>query len=153
FPEEAEWGAEALNRATQGTAMKIGLHVCGGNARRKRVYFTKYDDLAGAFAKAKIDQISLEHCTLSYNMLTLWDKWDFKGEFAVGVIDQRGDDIEGADVIEARTRPVLDYFTPDRLLLTSECGFQHVPLDITRAKLRALVAGAAALRDKGLGNR
>jgi methionine synthase II (cobalamin-independent) len=30
--------------------------------------------------------------------------------------------------------------------LTSECGFQHVPLEITRGKLRALVAAATHLR-------
>ncbi len=146
FPEEAVWGAEALNRACKGLNIKIGLHVCGGNARRKRVYFTRYDDLVDAFKTARVDQVSLEHCTLSYNMLTLWDKWDFKGEFAVGVIDQRGDDIESPELIEKRTRPVLEYFPPERLLLASECGFQHVPLDITRAKLRALVAGANHLR-------
>ncbi len=45
-----------------------------------------------------------------------------------------------------RTGPVLEYFFPDRLYLTSECGFQNVPLEITRGKLRALVAGAKYLR-------
>jgi 5-methyltetrahydropteroyltriglutamate--homocysteine methyltransferase len=149
FPEEAEWAVEALNKAREGLKAKIGLHVCGGNARRKRVYFTKYDDLAAAFAAARIDQVSLEFCTLSYNMLALWDKWHFKGDFAVGVIDQRSDAMESPEVVAERTRPVLEYFDPERLLLASECGFQHVPLDITRGKLRALVAGARYLRAKG----
>jgi 5-methyltetrahydropteroyltriglutamate--homocysteine methyltransferase len=145
FPEEALWAAEALNRASEGLDVKIGLHVCGGNARRKRVYFTKYDDLVAAFAKARIDQVSLEYCTLGYNMLTLWNQWKFQGEFAVGVIDQRGDDFETPELVAQRVRPVLDYFEPERLLLSSECGFQHVPLEITRGKLRALVAGARYL--------
>ena len=149
FPEEAVWGAEALNRAAAGLNIKIGMHVCGGNPRRKRVYFTRYDDLAEGFSKAKIDQVSLEHCTLSYNMLTLWDKWRFKGEFAVGVIDQRSDEMEPPELVAKRTTPVLEYFEPGRLLLASECGFQHVPLDITRGKLRALAAGARYLREGG----
>jgi 5-methyltetrahydropteroyltriglutamate--homocysteine methyltransferase len=147
FPDEAEWAAQALNRAAKGLNIKIGLHVCGGNPRRKRVYFTKYDDLLKGFTTAKVDQVSLEYCTLSYNMLTLWDKWKFKGEFAVGVIDQRSDEMETPEVIAKRARPVLEYFSPDRLYLTSECGFQHVPLEITRGKLRALVAGAKYLRE------
>ena len=146
FPEDAMWAADALNHATQGLNVKIGLHVCGGNARRKRVYFTRYDDLADAFGRARIDQVSLEYCTLSYNMLTLWDKWKFKGEFAVGVVDQRSDSIESPEIIGQRTRPVLEYFDSGKLLLSSECGFQHVPLDITRRKLQALVAGARWLR-------
>ena len=146
FPEEAPWGVEALNRASEGLGVKIGLHVCGGNARRRRVYFTPYADLAKAFDAARIDQVLLEYCTLDYSMLTLWDEWRFKGEFAVGVVDQRSDAIESAETIAERTRPILKFFEPERLLLTSECGFQHVPLEITRGKMRALVAGARLLR-------
>ena len=147
FPDEVVWAAEALNRTIEGLNVKIGLHVCGGNPRRKRVYFTCYDELSEGFKLAKIDQVSLEYCTLSYNMLTLWEKWKFGGEFAVGVVDQRSDDIESPESVARRARPVLDYFEPERVLLTSECGFQHVPLEITRGKLRALVAGARYLRE------
>ncbi len=146
FPEDAAWGVEALNRAIEGLGVRIGLHVCGGNARRKRVYFTPYADLAKAFDVARIGQVLLEYCTLDYNMLTLWDEWRFKGEFAVGVVDQRSDAMESAETIAQRTHPVLKYFEPERLLLTSECGFQHVPLEVTRGKMRALVAGARLLR-------
>jgi len=146
FPGEVEWAAEVLNRASEGLNVKIGLHVCGGNPRRKRVYFTRYDDLVEGFRRVKIDQASLEYCTLGYNMLTLWEKWKFPGEFAVGVVDQRSDAIESPETVAQRTRPVLEYFDPERVLLTSECGFQHVPLEITRGKLRALVAGAHGLR-------
>lgn len=147
FPEEVGWAAEVLNRAIEGLNVKIGMHVCGGNPRRKRVYFTRYDDLLEGFRQVKIDQVSLEYCTLSYNMLTLWDKWKFPGEFLVGVVDQRSDGIESAEIVAERTRPALDYFSPERLLISSECGFQHVPLEITRGKLRALVAGAHRLRE------
>jgi 5-methyltetrahydropteroyltriglutamate--homocysteine methyltransferase len=147
FPEEQTWAAQALNRAAEGVNARIGLHVCGGNAYRRRAYFTRYDDLAEGFSAARIDQLSLEYCTLDYNMLTLWDKWNFKGEFAVGVIDQRSDEMEPPDLVAKRTRPALEYFEPERLLLASECGFQHVPLEITRGKLRALVAGARTLRE------
>ena len=147
FPEDVEWAAEVLNRALEGLDARIGLHVCGGNPRRKRVYFTHYDDLVEGFRRVKIDQVSLEYCTLNYNMLTLWDKWKFPGEFAVGVVDQRSDVIESPETVAERTRPVLDYFDPERVLISSECGFQHVPLEITRSKLRALAAGADRLRE------
>ena len=33
-------------------------------------------------------------------------------------------------------------------VLSSECGFQHVPLDITRGKLKALVAGVRRARER-----
>jgi 5-methyltetrahydropteroyltriglutamate--homocysteine methyltransferase len=139
-PEQSEWAAGILNELIDSLPkVRIGLHVCGGNPRRKRVYFTKYTDLVPAFSRVKIDEVSLEHCTLSYDLMTLWDKWKFKGDLALGVIDQRSDEIETMDVIRKRVEPALKHFPRERLVLTSECGFGHVPLDITRAKLTALV--------------
>lgn len=142
-PEQSEWAVDILNDLIESLGrVRVGLHVCGGNPRRKRVYFTKYTDLAPAFRKARIDEVVLEHCTLGYNLMDLWKLWDFRGDLALGVIDQRSDTIETPDVIRSRVQPALEYFGPERLLLTSECGFGHVPLDITRAKLGVLTQTA-----------
>src|SRR6202162_2228175 len=138
-PEDSVWAAEILNELIDSLPrVTFGLHVCGGNPRRKRVYFTKYTDLVPAFRAAKIDEASLEHCTLGYDLMELWKQWPFKGDLALGVIDQRSDVIETPEIIRKRLTPALAYFSPDRLLLTSECGFGHVPLGITRSKLRVL---------------
>ena len=145
-PEQSEWAAGILNELIASLPpVRIGLHVCGGNPRRKRVYFTRYTDLTPAFRKVHIDEVLLEHCTLGYNLMDLWKVWDFKGDLALGVIDQRSDEIETPEVIRERLEPALDYFPPQRLLLTSECGFGHVPLDITRAKISVLTKTAREL--------
>lgn len=146
-PHQSEWAAEILNELIDslGGGVRIGLHVCGGNPRRKRVYFTKYTDLVPAFRKAKIDEVSLEHCTLGYDLMDLWKEWDFKGDLALGVIDQRSDEIETTEVIRRRIEPALEHFPRERLILTSECGFGHVPLDITHAKMKALVEASHTL--------
>ena len=56
----------------------------------------------------KIDEVSLEHCTLSYDLMELWKQWPFKGDLALGVIDQRSDPIETPQLIggaaDARAR-------------------------------------------------
>jgi 5-methyltetrahydropteroyltriglutamate--homocysteine methyltransferase len=140
-PDQSEWAAGILNELIESLGdVRVGLHVCGGNPRRKRIYFTKYYDLVPAFKKVKIDEVSLEHCTLGYDLMKLWEMWDFKGDLALGVIDQRSDTIETTDVIRQRMEPALKYFPPERLMLTSECGFGHVPLNITLSKLRALTS-------------
>ena len=64
------------------------------------------------------------------------------------MIDQRIDNIETISEIENNTKPLLQHFTPDRILLTSECGFGHVPIEITRTKLKKLVESAKYLRTK-----
>jgi 5-methyltetrahydropteroyltriglutamate--homocysteine methyltransferase len=146
-PEDSLWAAGILNELIDSLPrVKFGLHVCGGNPRRKRIYFTKYTDIVPAFRAAKIDEVSLEHCTLSYDLMELWKQWPFKGDLALGVIDQRSDPIETPQLIRERLTPALAYFSLDRLLLTSECGFGHVPLDITRNKLRVLTETCRELR-------
>jgi 5-methyltetrahydropteroyltriglutamate--homocysteine methyltransferase len=146
-PEQSEWAAGILDEliATLPDHVRVALHVCGGNPRRKRVYFTKYMDLVPAFSAVDIDEVSLEHCTLGYDLMELWKVWPFDGDLALGVIDQRSDEIETTDVIRERVEPALEHFPRERLILTSECGFGHVPLDITRAKLGALVAACREL--------
>ncbi len=146
-PQQSEWAAEIVNELIDSLPkVRVALHVCGGNPRRKRIYFTKYHDLAPAFQKMKIDEVSLEHCTLGYDLMTLWEMWDFRGDLALGVIDQRSDEIETTEVIRERMKPALKHFPPDRLMLTSECGFGHVPIEITRQKLRALTQACETFR-------
>lgn len=148
-PEDSVWAAEILNELIDSLPrVKFGLHVCGGNPRRRRVYFTKYTDLVPAFRTVKVDEVSFEHCTLGYDLMDLWKQWDFKGSLALGVIDQRSDAVETSEIIRERLMPALVYFSADRLLLTSECGFGHVPLDITRSKLRVLVQTCRELRTR-----
>ncbi|GGF22096.1 cobalamin-independent methionine synthase II family protein [Flavobacterium limi] len=146
-PEESLWAAEILAELIESLPQKvrIGLHVCGGNPRRKRVYFTKYTDLVEAFKRVPVDELMLEHCTLGYNMLELFDIWDYKGDLALGVIDQRSDELESVEEIRERIRPALEYFPAERLILTSECGFGHVPIDITHSKLKRLVEASKIL--------
>ena len=93
-----------------------------------------------------IDEVLLEHCTLSYDLMNLWKDWDFRGDLGLGVIDQRSDVIETVDVVRKRVEPALKHFPRERLILTSECGFGHVPLDITRQKLRVLAETCRELR-------
>jgi 5-methyltetrahydropteroyltriglutamate--homocysteine methyltransferase len=146
-PEQSEWAADVLNELIDSLpkTVRTGLHVCGGNPRRKRIYFTKYMDLAPAFRKMNIQEVSLEHCTLSYDLMQLWSLWDFKGDLALGVIDQRSDEIETVDVVQRRIEPALKHFPRERLVLTSECGFGHVPLEITHKKLAVLVKASHEL--------
>ena len=143
------WGAEILNYIIEKfPGIKFNLHVCGGNAHRKRGFFGRYTDMINAFKILKVDEIHLEHCSLHYPMLNIFKEWNFTGSISAGVIDQRIDEIETVNQIENHTRPLLNYFTPNKILLTSECGFGHVPIEIARSKLKILVESAEYLRKK-----
>ena len=100
-----------------------------------------------AFKKLKIDEIHLEHCSLHYSMLDVFKEWNFKGKISLGVIDQRIDNIESKDDILKAIQPALKYFEKNKIMLTSECGFGHVPIDIVRDKVKKLVEVAKELRN------
>ena len=146
---ESEWGADVLNYIIKKfPGIKFNLHICGGNAHRKRGFFGRYTEMINAFKKLNIDEIHLEHCSLHYPMLDIFKEWDFKGSLSAGVVDQRIDETESVEEVEKFTQPLLKFFNPEKILLTSECGFGHVPIEITRAKLKKLVEAAKILRKK-----
>jgi len=142
-PKECIWAADVINNIIDAFPnLKFGLHVCGGNAHRKRGYFGRYTEMLEGLKKLKVHEIHFEHCTLHYNMLDVFKDWKFNGILSFGAVDQRTDEIESVDQVHDRIKPVLEYFDQSRILISSECGFGHVPLEITRAKLRILVGAA-----------
>ena len=145
---ETDWAADILNEIIDHfPGVNFNLHVCGGNAHRKRGFFGKYTDMISAFKKLKINEIHLDLCCLHYNMLDVFNEWSFDGKISLGVIDQRIDNTESTEDIIKAIKPALKYFTKDRILLTSECGFGHVPIDIVRSKIKKIVEVAKIIRE------
>ena len=145
--DETDWGADVLNYIIEKFPnVKFNLHICGGNAHRKRGFFGRYTDMITSFKKLKINEIHLEHCSLHYPMLDIFKEWDFNGALSAGVVDQRIDTTETFNDIHENTKPLLKFFESDKILLTSECGLGHVPIDIARAKISQLVEAAEKLR-------
>ena len=97
------------------------------------------------FKILKVDEIHLEHCSLHYKMLDVFNDWKFDGKVSLGVIDQRIDNTETEEDIIKAIKPALEYFPKEKILLTSECGFGHVPIDIVKNKIKMLVATAKKL--------
>ncbi|MGQ0777236.1 MAG: hypothetical protein ACT4NY_22940 [Pseudonocardiales bacterium] len=42
---------------------------------------------------------------------------------------------------------LTDTISADKLFVNPDCGLRHLPADVARAKLRAMVEGTAAVRD------
>ena len=143
---ETLWAAEILNEIIEKFPnVTFNLHVCGGNAHRKRGFFGIYTDMIEAFKILKVNEIHLEHCSLHYKMLDVFKSWNFDGKISLGVIDQRIDKTETEEDIIKAIKPALEYFPKEKILLTSECGFGHVPIDIVRNKIKILVETAKKL--------
>ena len=55
-PNECIWAADVINDIIETFPnLHFSLHICGGNAHRKRGYFGRYTDMIPAFKKLKIE--------------------------------------------------------------------------------------------------
>jgi 5-methyltetrahydropteroyltriglutamate--homocysteine methyltransferase len=65
----------------------------------------------------------------------------------VGVLDLGAPEAETAEQVAQRIRAALPYVAADRVIPAPDCGMKYVPRELARAKLGALSAGAALVRD------
>ena len=56
--------------------------------------------------------------------------------------------MESPVLIASLIRRALEFVPPERLVINPDCGLRHLPADVARAKLRAMVAGAALVREE-----
>ena len=59
-PDECTWAADVINDIVETFPnMYFSLHICGGNAHRKRGYFGKYDDMLEGLKNLKFMNFTL----------------------------------------------------------------------------------------------
>jgi 5-methyltetrahydropteroyltriglutamate--homocysteine methyltransferase len=137
---------DAVNIVTEGVPATWALHVCYGNRYARPSWEGHYDFLFPAVKAARVDQVVLEFARKGLDDLRLirqheWDRW-----LGLGVIDVKTPEVEPAELVASRIRRALEYVPADRLMINPDCGLRHLAPEVARRKLRAMVAGAAAVR-------
>jgi 5-methyltetrahydropteroyltriglutamate--homocysteine methyltransferase len=151
YPEHVELAIEAVNIVTEGVPVTWALHVCYGNRYARPSWEGHYDFLFPAVKAAHVEQIVLEFARKGLDDLRLirqhgWDKW-----LGFGVIDVKTSQVESADLVADRIRRALEYVPAERLMINPDCGLRHLAPEVARQKLRAMVAGAALVRNERQG--
>jgi 5-methyltetrahydropteroyltriglutamate--homocysteine methyltransferase len=153
YPEHVELAIEAVNIVTDGVPATWALHVCYGNRYARPSWEGHYDFLFPAVKAAQVDQIVLEFARKGLDDLRLirqhsWDRW-----LGFGVIDVKTSQVESAELVADRIRRALEYVPAERLMINPDCGLRHLAPEVARQKLRAMVAGAAQVRNELQGGR
>ena len=149
-----DWGMAALERAAEGLKCKTAVHICYGygikaNIDWKRTLggeWRQYEQTFPVIAQSKIDQVSLE-CINSRVPITLLAALKGK-DVLVGAIDVATDKIETPAEVAAVLRNALKHVPAQHLQACSNCGMAPLARDLSIAKLRALAAGAAIVRQE-----
>jgi 5-methyltetrahydropteroyltriglutamate--homocysteine methyltransferase len=146
YPEDVGLAIEAVNIVTDGADVSWTLHVCYGNRYARPLWEGHYDFLFPAVKEANVDQLALEFARTGDEDLRLLGEHHWDRGLGLGVIDVKTEQVESADLVAARIRRALRYVAPDRLVINPDCGLRHLLPDVARAKLAAMVAGAAIVR-------
>lgn len=145
-PEGArDYGLAALNRALDGVKGTTAVHICFGYAAIQHDRPEGYSFLP-EFYDCRCDQVSIETAQSGLDckvLETLPDK-----TIILGVIDLEDQAVETPDQIAGRIRRALPYKDPRKIIVAPDCGMKYLPRDVAAAKLRAMVEGAAIVRDE-----
>jgi 5-methyltetrahydropteroyltriglutamate--homocysteine methyltransferase len=141
----AQYGVRVLNRALAGIETPTIVHLCFGYAEmvpNKPPAYAFLSELAGSTAR----QISIEAAQPKLDVGVLAD---LSGkQIMLGVIDLASPVAETAAQVAGRIRTALKYVTPERLVAAPDCGMKYLPRELAFAKLSALAAGAALVRQE-----
>lgn len=150
--EAAEWGIEALERASRGLTCTTAVHVCYGygieaNTVWKQTLgqeWRQYEKVFPAISASSIDQVSLEcfHSHVPPDLMSLLVGKDVM----VGVIDVGSDEIETPEQVAQTIDMASRYVPADRIIASTNCGLAPARRDVAQAKLVALASGAALAR-------
>jgi len=146
FPEDLDWGVEALNALVAGVDAKIGVHICYGNRYGKPSWEGSYRYLFPRILEAKVQQLTLEFARRGGEDLDLFREFAVPFEIGVGVIDVKTQALETPETVAARIRNALEFLPKERVVVLPDCGCFHLPRNIAFAKLSAMVEGATIVR-------
>lgn len=154
FDEVRHWGIRTLERAAEGLACTTAVHICYGYGIKANIEWKKtlggewrqYEQIFPLLAASKIRQVSLE-CANSRVPIDLIALLEGK-DVLVGAIDVASDRAETPEEVAAVIRSALRFVPAERLLPCTNCGMVPLARDLAHAKLHALGAGAALVRQE-----
>jgi 5-methyltetrahydropteroyltriglutamate--homocysteine methyltransferase len=149
------WGVAALERCCAGVAAKKAVHICYGYGvpavlawKARNQDWGHYGRTLPLLADSSIDQVSVECAASGVDPSVLGT---LRGkDVLLGVIDVGTETVETPEVVAERIRRALPYVSPERLFPCTDCGLVPRSRAAARGKLRALAAGTAVVRKRGV---
>ena len=146
--EELDFASSLLNDVVRGLpADRLGLHICRGNWTKDEsaALAGDYRPLLGVLTRAEVGTLFLELCTERAGEAEVLRGLPDDKRIGVGVVNQKLDEVDDADVVRHNISRAVNLFGRDRVLLTPDCGFATfadnpvASAAVAEAKLRSIV--------------
>jgi len=144
--------AEALNREVRGLRAKteVWCHTCWGNPYAQRLHGRpSYRPALKFFAGLDVDVVTVEATeNAGAELGEIAAALAPQQKLCIGVISHRSLQVELPEEVAGLVRTALKHVRPERLVLSSDCGFGRQGMSRTHAfyKMAAMVRGANIVR-------
>jgi 5-methyltetrahydropteroyltriglutamate--homocysteine methyltransferase len=147
---ELRFMTEAFNRQLVGVNAEIWVHTCWGNPNQQRVYWEvpSYERALPHLLQLDCDVITFEAASSEGRDLALFGKYKTDKKIGIGVINHCSTNVEPPEFVAMLIRKALEYIPPERLVITTDCGFGREGLSrrIAFYKCVSLVEGTNIVR-------
>jgi methionine synthase II (cobalamin-independent) len=147
---DLEFQTLAFNRQLKGVDAEIWVHTCWGNPNQQRVYWEvpSYERALPHLLQLDCDVLTFEACSTGGKELALFGKYKTDKKIGIGVINHCNTVVEPPKHVADLIRRALEYIPPERLIVTTDCGFGREGLSrrIAYYKCVSLVEGANIVR-------
>ena len=148
--EDLQFFTDAFNREVKGVEAEIWVHTCWGNPSQQRLFWDppSYERALSALFALDADVITFECASSAGRDLALLGTYKTSKKMAIGVVSHTNTVVEPPEVVADLIRKALAYIPPERLILSTDCGFGREGLSrrIAFYKCIALVQGANLVR-------
>jgi len=147
--DEVDAAVEAINLAIEGLPpdTHVSIHVCQGNYAVGKEYDGqighRYFD-HGRYKADKICRIECSSLLVEHDMTHHYEGLLGNKQLGVGAVDVQDPKVETGEVVAER---ILAYrwLVPEQTIVTSSCGFNHLPRQTAFGKLRAMTEAKRVL--------
>ena len=147
---DLEFQTAAFNRQLKGVDAEIWVHTCWGNPNQQRVHWEvpSYERGLPHLLQLDADVITFEMASSDGKDLPLFGRYKTDKKIGIGVVNHCNTVVEPAEHVARLIRRALEYIPPERLVITTDCGFGREGLSrrIAFYKCVALVEGTNIVR-------
>jgi 5-methyltetrahydropteroyltriglutamate--homocysteine methyltransferase len=140
--QEVRAAVDAINLAIEGLSDKIhvSVHICQGNYAVGKEYDGQIGHRYFDHGRYKADIVCGIACSsylIEHDMTPHYEGLLGDKQLGVGAVDVQDPKIESGETVAARVK-AHKWLAPEQTIVTSSCGFNHLPRRVTLGKLKAM---------------
>lgn len=139
---EVRSAVDAINIAIEGLPgdIHVSTHICQGNYAVGKEYDAQIGHRYFDTGRYKADLVCGIECSsylIEHDMTHHYEGLIGNRQIGVGAVDVQDPKVESGETVAARIRK-YGWLAPEQIIVTSSCGFNHLPRAVAFGKLQAM---------------